>query len=71
MVNLQGEWNLKDLKKNKEWLLELNKSDQNEIIRATKHSLSLKKSVYKITKEDFPISSFSREDKYHSKSNSR
>tara|TARA_B100001540_G_scaffold286283_1_gene279904 strand:- start:11 stop:1015 length:1005 start_codon:yes stop_codon:yes gene_type:complete len=58
MVNLQGEWNLKDLKKNKEWLLELNKSDQNEIIRATKHSLSLKKSVYKITKEDFPISSF-------------
>ena len=58
MVNLQGEWNLKDLKKNKEWLLELKKSDQNEIIRATKHSLSLKKSVYKITKEDFPISSF-------------
>ena len=55
---LQGEWNLNDLKKNKEWLIELENKDQKEIIDATKNSLSLKKSVFKITKENFPLSSF-------------
>ena len=33
---MTGEWKVSDLNKNKEWILELDESDQKELIGATK-----------------------------------
>ena len=53
-----GEWSIKDLEVNKDWLLHLNLDDQEEIILATKYSLSSGKTIYDLTSKDFPLNKF-------------
>ena len=52
---LKGDWLVKDLKNNKNWLFELDHQDKDEIIEATKHSISSRKKLYDITKSYFPL----------------
>ena len=53
-----GEWSIKDLESNKDWLLHLSLDDQEEIILATKYSLSSGKTIYDLTSKDFPLNKF-------------
>jgi hypothetical protein len=55
---LKGEWNTKDLKKNDNWLLQLDFNDQEELITATKTALSSGKNIYDLTSKDFPLNKF-------------
>ena len=55
---LKGEWRLKDLEDNKGWLLELDLEDKQDIIFATKAALSLKKNIFDISNQDFPLNKF-------------
>ena len=55
---LRGEWRLKDLEDNKDWLLELELEDKQDIIFATKASLSLKKNIFDLSAHDFPLNKF-------------
>ena len=51
----KGDWLVKDLKNNKNWLFELDNQDKDEIIEATKYSISSRKKLYDITKSYFPL----------------
>ena len=55
---LVGEWTTDDLKVNKNWLLELDVSDKEDLINATKFALSSKKDIYDLTIKDFPLINF-------------
>ena len=57
---LPGEWKLSDLQNNKDWIIELNKHDQKEIIDATTFSLKSTKALIDLKASDFPISTFQR-----------
>ena len=57
---LPGEWKLSDLQNNKDWIIELNKHDQKEIIDATTFSLKSTKALIDLKAADFPISTFQK-----------
>ena len=62
---LKGDWLVKDLNNNKNWLFELDHQDKDEIIEATKHSISSRKRLYDITKSYFPLNNLISKDVKH------
>jgi hypothetical protein len=55
---LKGEWSSKDLEANKDWFLDLDTDDKDELIFATNSSLSSKKNIFDLTSKDFPLNKF-------------
>ena len=55
---LKGEWCVKDLEDNKDWLIELDLEDKQDIIFATKASLYTKKNIFDLSSQDFPLNKF-------------
>ena len=55
---LKGSWTSDDLEINKKWVIELNISDQEDVIFATRHALSLEKNIFELTSNDFPLTHF-------------
>jgi hypothetical protein len=56
--SLTGEWRLADLTTNKDWVLELDESDQKEIMDATNISIESRKSLFDLKSLDFPLNKF-------------
>ena len=52
---ISGEWTTLDLNQNKDWLIELNKTDKEELIQATDLAIKSKKNLYEITKREFSL----------------
>ena len=55
---ISGEWTTLDLNQNKDWLIELNKTDKEELIQATDLAIKSKKNLYEITKREFGLNEF-------------
>ena len=53
--NLTGKWKVSDLKKNRNWLFELDSNDQKELVCATDLALTSKKDLFDINLDDFPL----------------
>ena len=51
--NLAGKWKVSDLKKNRNWLFELDSDDQKELVAATNLALTSKKDLFDINSDDF------------------
>ena len=57
---MTGEWKVSDLNKNKDWILELDESDQKELIGATKLAIKSKKTLFNVNGSDFPLTKFKK-----------
>ena len=53
--NLTGKWKVSDLKKNRNWLFELDSNDQKELVCATDLALTSEKDLFDINLDDFPL----------------
>ena len=57
---MTGEWKVSDLNKNKDWILELDESDQKELIDSTKLAIKSKKTLFDLNRSDFPLTKFKK-----------
>ena len=57
-TKIKGEWTTNELKINKDWLIELDDNDIQELVKATQFSVDTKIDLYGLTSKDFPLKHF-------------
>ena len=55
---INGEWTTKELQIDKNWLINLDHLDKQELFKATKFAIKSNKSLYDIKDSDFPLNNF-------------
>ena len=55
---INGEWTIKELQNNKDWLINLDDLDKDELIIATRLAVKTDKDLYNIESTDFPLKYF-------------
>ena len=53
--HLRGNWLVSDVKKSSQWLFELDRLDQEELLDALDFALKTKKNIYELEKKHFPL----------------
>ena len=59
-TSIKGEWTTNDLEINKNWLIELDDNDNEELVKATQFAVDTNKNLYDLTSSDFPLKYFVR-----------
>jgi len=59
-TSIKGEWTTNDLEINKNWLIELDDNDNQELVKATQFAVDTNKNLYDLTSSDFPLKHFVR-----------
>ena len=55
---INGEWTTKELQIDKNWLINLDHLDKQELFKATKFAIKSNKTLYDIKDSDFPLNNF-------------
>ena len=51
-TKIKGEWTTKELEKNKDWFIELDDKDNEELVKATQFSVDSNKNLYLLTSKE-------------------
>jgi hypothetical protein len=57
-TKIKGEWTTKELEINKDWLIELDNNDNEELVKATQFASVSNKNLYLLKSKDFPLHHF-------------